>query len=378
MTLARPTWLLVLASACAHQPASPGSAELRAFYYHDDEGLQVISGGARVEQPVRVGERASLEVLVDRVHLQPVDAVTSASALSAGGTGLEKQRIEVTPGYALDVGTQDTPMKAQAQARVSSEPDYLSISGELAWSAELFQRNTFVTAFAGYGHDLIHPASVDPDEAGAWPAAQDRVVAALSVRQLVSRRVDLSSGVGLTWQSGALSSPYRRALVWSDETVFAPYALEPEHQPRERKRATAFVASAWYLGRGTALHLRLGGYGDSWRVKALAPEAAVVVEVHRRLLFTLSYRYYLQGRAWFFREKYMTGEPIRSGDRRLGALDEHLPGVELRLTLAGEPQRPGTIELSAAYQTSLLTYHGLALDAFVLAHLSSLAMGVSY
>jgi hypothetical protein len=196
------------------------------------------------------------------------------------------------------------------------------------------------------------------------------------LRQLLSRRADLSAGVGAGYQFGMLSSPYRRALVLSGFGVFASYHEEAERHPDERARFTGFVGIGGYLGRGAALHFRLGGYADSWSVLALAPEVAGVFELSAKLLLSIGYRYYVQSSADFYRPKYDSLQPIRSGDRRLGSLDEHAPGVDLRWTVLGERGRPSSLEMTLSYQLSVMRYWRI--DATVIAHLPSLGVSFVY
>lgn len=373
-------WLLALMLlGCAHRGAGgqPSEAELRGFYYRDDEGLEVVTVGAQLTQRLPWGDAISLTVDVDAIDLQPVDAVSSAS-VGAGGEdgdpGLVEQRYEISPAYVVALGSDARPLDLSVRARVSTEPDYFSWSGELGANVELCQRNTALAGFVGYGRDTIDPDSFAEDDEELWPDSHQRVYGGISWRQLLDKRVDLTSGISLSWQSGALGSPYRRSQVVFGQGFLVRVRALGERHPGERTRAVGHLGSSIYLGLGLALHLRLIGYLDSWDVMALAPEVGLNIELGRRGLLLLDYRYTVQGAADFYRRRYTPTDDTRTGDRRLGALDEHFTGLELRWTLIGTPQAASSLDAAAGWSLSLLTYRDLNPDRSVTAHLGTLGL----
>jgi len=376
--LAIAAWLALV--SCAHRGADsrPSEAELRGFYYDDDEGLRVVTGGAQLTQRLPWGDTLTLEVGLDAIDLEPVDVVSGASVSWDDDPGLVEQRFEIAPGYALALGTTEHPIEVGVRARVSSEPDYLSWSGELAAGAELFERNTILAGFVGYGHDTIDPTSFAEGDAARWPASHERVYSGVSLRQLLGRRVDIATGLTLTWQSGALASPYRRAQVLMGQGFFARLSPEAERHPGERTRVVGHVASSIYLGLGVALHLRVAGYADSWETLALLPEVALDLELGSHGLLMLGYRFALQGAADFHARRYTLADELRTGDRRLGALDEHLAGFELRWTVIGDPGARGSLDAAAGWALSLLTYRGLDPERLVIAHEATFGLLLRY
>ena len=360
---------LCLLAACAHG-GRRGAAEVHTAYYSDDDGLEVVTLAAAADVRLRRDDRVEVEVLVDRVSFQPVDTVSSASALTTGRAGgIEKQRIEALAGYSAALGGE---AHLAAQARGSVEPDYLSLSGGLAGSLELFERNTRLTASIGFGSDRIEPTAVAEGEEASWPASHQRIVAGAGVTQLLGPRIDVSAGVGVSWQSGALQSPYRRAMVRDGGGLIGTYDPEPERHPGERTRVTGFAGGGWYVGRGLALHGRLGGYVDTWNVVALVPEIEAAFELGSRAVAALGYRFYTQGRASFYEERYEGTHATQSGDRRLGAVEEHVGSLELSVALTADR----ALEVTGRYGLSRLAYVDLARE--VTAHMASLALSLAY
>jgi hypothetical protein len=378
---------------CAHQGAAPGwrerpgTADARLYYYSDNHGLSVITAGAVVEQPVSRRVAVSAQGLVDRIVVQApkhvhedtagqptghqhddVDVVTSASVTVTGGDRLEKTRYEGIAGVNVDMGLAAVPTRVQATARVSTEPDYKSYSGRLRLTSELFERNTTVSLFVGYGYDVIDPIEAPPGEAALWPASHDRWNGGVTVGQILTPKFVLYGGVAGNRQAGMLSNPYRRALVRT--------SIFPEHLPSDRTRVTGFVSLGWYLGWRSALHVRQGAYIDSWDVKALIPDLAVVKELGERGLLTLRYRSYWQTAASFYETRYEDLDPVRTGDIRLGRLTNHVPGVDFSWTVLGRPGDFGALTLGAWYTLSLIDYSEI--NRFVIGHIGSVLVSGSY
>jgi hypothetical protein len=174
--------------------------------------------------------------------------------------------------------------------------------------------------------------------------------------------------VAFTHQWGTLSSPYRRALVVT--TLF------PELLPSTRERFTGYLALSWALGGGAALHLRQGAYVDSWGVWAVIPEFSLAKEVGDRALVSFRYRFYGQGPAAFYLPTYRQLGPLLSGDPRLGALNDHSGGVELRWTPWGRLGWAGSLTLVGGYELSILSY--LQLKSAVRAQVFSLGVTGAY
>jgi hypothetical protein len=165
-----------------------------------------------------------------------------------------------------------------------------------------------------------------------------------------------------------LANPYRRALVAT--TLF------PESVPSERVRGTAFARLAWWIGAGTAIHLRQGVYADDWGVRSLLPELTLARELGGSGLLLARGRLYFQSGATFYRASYAGVAPLMSGDVRLGRVREKLVGAELRWALLGQAGSAGALEATASYDRSWIAYPDVALE--VGANVLSLALVATF
>ena len=360
-------------------------ATMLGHYYVDGEGLSVVTTGAVVEQPVSEGLTVEVRGLADRIevgtpdltrvddgnpdtghtHDDDVDAITGASVRVVKGEHLVEWRFEGGAGLKLARRMGDVPVTVAVSGRISNEPDYLAFSGRVSGSVELFERNTALSGFVGFGRDRVSPLEAPPGEVGLWPAVHTRFTAGGALTQLLSPSLMASAGVGASWQSGQLSSPYRRAWVRT--------SLFPEHLPEERSRFTGYAGLSWALGQGVAVHARQGLYVDTWGVKALAPEASFAMELGTRGLASVRYRFFRQWPASFYQPRYEGLLDVRSSDIRLGALLGHQPGVQLDWMLWGRWGTAQALRVQGGYELSAIRH--LQLDRHAaLAHVISLGV----
>lgn len=380
-------------AACSHgDGVSRGRATSRAYQYVDGAGLRVTTTATSIEQ--EVGERVTVDgrFWSDYIVISPksagespgggggehdhsgggtgpgtTDAVSGASALVGGDTAAE-WRLEARLGVGMRGSFARLPVAGRVEVRASDENDYRAYAALASGQIELANRNATVGAFAGAGHDEITPLMAPPGQADEWPATHRRVFAGATVAQVLSPRLVASAGATATFQRGQLANPYRRAVVRT--TLF------PEVMPDARDRQVGWLAVAASFDRLTALHLRAGGYRDSWGTSALIPAVAVRRQLGDRGLATISYRYYHQQAADFYQAVYMDLLDIRSSDQRLGRIRDHSGRLELRWRLTGAADEPGAWGLSASY--ALARTHYLDAASTVYSHIGSLGIEVSY
>lgn len=359
----------------AAKPA--GRVEGNVHSYQDDNGLYVTTVSGGIEHPVLSRLTLRVRAVADWItilaaspapaaadphaghegheHLEEdentaiPDAVSGASARVSTGPGDSREtRLEGVLGMAYRDRIRNVPVIVSSEARSSLEPDYSSWAGSAAGQAEFFGGATTVTAFIGGGRDKISPATVPPGQDGEWPATQSKVSGGFSLTQAVTGRMQLSAGASSALQTGRLSSPYRNSLVG--------ITLFPEKLPQERLRGTFFLQSAWYLGMGTALHLRQGAYADDWGVTAWIPETAIASEFGRHAMLTLRHRFYAQAPARFYKSVYPDRLGFQTGDLRLGSIFDQTGAMDFEYRIG---RTAGPITLSLEYLFSRREYPDL-------------------
>jgi len=234
-----------------------------------------------------------------------VDAITSASASSgaADATAFSEQRYESGVGYthqldALTIG---------ADAKLSTESDYVSRYVGVRSQLELFQKNTVVGLGGGISFDKVTAAAsqgpsmitlrCDAAHPTETECGLDVYAVYGSVSQLLGPNTVLGASIDISTLRGFQSNPYRQAIVGE--------SFAPERHPTERNRE-AFALSARYYVEDS--HTTVIGayryYRDSWQVHAHTPELRIVQELGREVDVGLRYRYYTQDGAYFFHPRY--------------------------------------------------------------------------
>jgi hypothetical protein len=354
-----------LLGACGHPWSSagrPSSAEARAYHYQDSSGLLVGTYGVATRQRLPTRTTVEARALADYVRVDPgrgfdptrpgadrraPDAVTSASATVGGGEVASKWRVEGQLGLDVERDVAGAPSAAGIVARASHEPDYRSLSLAARGATELGDRNTTLAALIGYGRDAVDPVEAPRGNEALWPDRHHRWAGNLNLSQILSPTVVLTAGGAATWQRGMLSSPYRRAVV-------QPNLLLPESLPRSRDRYSGFVGLSVSVRPELAVHLKQGGYLDSWSVRALVPELLVAGELAAGVVLQAGYRLYAQSGASFYEATYDDARPIMAGDPRLGPLRDHNLSFDLRRALHAGPRLQ--LPLLVGYQISVLSY----------------------
>jgi len=288
-----------------------------------------------------------------------VDAITSASVDVRSSPALSKLDIvTVEEGSTTDSGVQltDTRYVAAGGARwhdidghavtmtgtVSTESDYTSAGVGVLGSLDLDERD--LTLFGGTTvTDNWVGSVVDPTVARkllelGWTAGAARV---LSASDMVRVRYDGK------FSDGFQGSPYRTVRFgdWTTSTatsgqyVFANTIGSADGLPEKLPslRLESAVTGEWVhaLAQGIALHTAVRVSHDTWDVSSVAPSEEL------RFAFDgwrmqLGYRFYLQGRASFFEDKYTMDPEMYehyTSDKQLGREVGHTAMFDVAVTV---------------------------------------------
>jgi hypothetical protein len=270
----------------------------------------------------RVSARASEDLTVEASYA--LDAWTSASVdiVTAATRAVHEVRHEINAGTAYSLGD----AVVRASYRYSFEPDYWSHGAVVGSSFDLAQRNTTLDVALFGALDTVGRAG---DR--SFRRDQQSFGARLSLTQVLDAQTLVQLAWELTEVLGFQASPYRFVAVGGGGTCasLAPSCL-PEHVPDQRTRQALLLRARRALGEHFSAGLDYRFYFDSWDVRSqtLAPvlswrpvEAATV---------SLTYRYYTQGHADFYRARYLD-PTFKAGyltrDRELSTFSSHQLGV---------------------------------------------------
>lgn len=318
--------------------AADGTLTMRGVYYKERS--------TRVIQPMldgmfEVGTRGLLSG-----HLL-VDAITSASASSgAVASAFTETRYEGGVGYAQELdGPEDSyvdVVRVGGNAKVSREPDYLSLYAGARAEAEIAQKNATVGLGGGVSADTLSARGSQDGglmggillrcrgDAMATSEECDLKTYSMfaSVTQITSRNSLIGISYDLSYQSGFLANAYRQVII-------APVPVAERH-PFDRTRHALAISARYYVpALQTAFIAAYRYYWDSWDLRSHTPEVRIVQAVGRAADAAFRYRYYTQNASFFWQRNYADAtQPYVTDDPKMSPFDGHL--MEAKLGVLGE------------------------------------------
>ena len=315
-----------------------GTLSARGVYYKER--------ATRVMQPMLdgmldIGERGILSG-----HFL-VDSITSASASSGAENAMAftENRYEGGLGYTHEFGRlfgDDVidALRVGIQGKYSSESDYTSLYAGVRAEVDVAQKNTTLGLGVGISKDKISAAGAQGPsmptlecEPGQALTECDLNVYALfaSASQILSKNMILGVSYDFSSLDGYQSNPYRTAL--------ADDGVAPERHPTTRRRTAIAGSLRYYYPRSQTTFIgSYRFYRDNWRVFAHTPELRVVQQLAHVADASLRYRFYVQDRAFFYRDRYSTIDPgvfpWVSDDAKLDDYTTHT--IEAKLGVIGD------------------------------------------
>jgi hypothetical protein len=331
--------------------------------YHDTDHVDVFSPSinASISSPT-AGWNVGATYLVDVVTAASPDIVSEASSYFR----------EVRNAGTLTGGYKPGLYGVQATAAVSREPDYLSVGGGIAGTADLVDKRVTPRLAFNYTHDIIGrsstPFSVFHHDLDV-PEVEGSTTFVLSPTSL------LLVGATVDFERGDQSKPYRYVPMFSGQIVselpvgatvdlvngvrlpFRPL----EQLPLSRNRYALGVRFAHRFGSST-LRVEERVYYDSWEQASTTTDFRYLIDFSRRIRVWPHVRFNAQNGANFYKMAYsanfnpMTNTlqiPLyRTGDRELSPLVTGTAGGGTRISLTGpeaKTQYGLSIQADAAY-----------------------------
>ncbi len=261
-----------------------------------------------------------------RAQAVALDSWTGASIdiTTAATSAVHEIRKEITAGGFYEF--EDVTLAGGY--RYSNENDYWSSGGVASLTIDMANNNTTL-GIAGFGSKDTVGRSGDP----AFKKPQSSIGGRLSLTQVL----DTKSLLQLSWETtgveGYQAGPYRFVAVGGAGSGLcagsAPFCL-PETVPGRRIRSAAIGSIRRALGDHVSFGASYRFYFDDWGVLShtVSPDLVWLVSEHGTL--SLSYRYYTQDKADFYRPRYLGGLADVSyvtRDRELSTMYSHRIGL---------------------------------------------------
>jgi len=334
-------WAVTLASVAAAAAgtarAQDVTAVLREGLYTDSDRTQVVrssaSAGATVGQftlnahgTVDIVSSASVDVRSSPLF----DVISSASAVE-----MTDRRIETSAGTTWNDGRGHT---ASGSFVYATETDYRSIGGGLALSWDLWDRDTTILASGTFSHNTVGSV-VD----SSFHEEMDEAGYSLGIAQVLTPSDAIRVRYDGARLDGYQASPYRTVRFgdWTaqrghDRTIVFVGTRGsadglPEKEPTLRVRHAAVLEWLHGLSDAIGLAARARLATDSWGVRSATLATDLRYAANRGQL-RLGYRFYVQGAADFFADKYLMSSDNYSyytSDKELGKEVGHTASLDI-------------------------------------------------
>ncbi len=297
--------------------------------YTDTDAVTVYTPALRgsVKDPL-AGWSASGTYLVDIVSAASVDIVSAASP----------RWMEVRHAGTLSGSYKPKELGVSAFGAVSSEPDYLALSGGGSASIDLLKKNLTLLAAYSYGHDV---AGRSGTPFSVYSLTLNRHTVSTSAAIVLSRSTLLTLVGDAVLESGRQEKPYRwlplfdagvAPTITPGASVDEVNALRlpgriTERVPDTRQRF-ALTGRFAHRGRASTWLAESRLYADSWGLVASTEDVRWIHDVSRRLSLWPHLRLNVQRGATFWKLAYVgdlssgrvDAPEFRSGDRELSPL----------------------------------------------------------
>jgi len=302
------------------------------YFFNDSGNNSVITTSFSLAKKIISGTAILLDIELDKVSLPPVDGATGASRPSRKqDETFEKNRGQVIVGLEQSLGSSTS---FAINAYRSQELDYLSNALVVTLSQELFQSNTTLTARAQYNDDkvgeLLQNGQINNEK-------KTVLTGAANLTQVLSGSTVLNLSYDYVKMDGFLSDPYRKVVVFDQNNVFQ--TLNENHPDSRLRQAASAKISQFINPVNASLIGSYRYYFDDWDVKSHTAEIRFNKYIFEDLITGFNYRYYTQGGADFFNDRYNLSQnpdqQLRTADYKLNPFQSNTFGLNLRLLFRG-------------------------------------------
>jgi hypothetical protein len=365
--------VLVLGGGVA--AAQESTAVVRQGIYTDSDRTQVLRSLVAVDAALgrwRLSARESIDIVTSAsidVRTSPaLDAVSSAS-----GVSMSDRRFETTVGGAYDDGKGHT---LGLSAFHATERDYQSVGAALSGSVDVAERNTTLFASGSYAHDSVS-SIID----ATFSRTLGEVSYGVGIAQVLAPGDALRLRYDGAYMNGYQASPYRNVRFgnWTTttmrsggrggestivfmNTIGSADGL-PELEPETRIRHALVLE--WTHGFSDEVGLLASARAgtDSWGVQS-ATLGAELRLTQSSWQLRAGYRFYVQGAADFFLDRYTsasTAYTYYTSDKELGQEQGHIGSLDLAYIVRDWPGNGDRTLLDARAEVLYYSYPGFPL-----------------
>lgn len=305
--------LIILPSCILAQELPEEEIQVNFNSYFDNFRLNVIYPTINVTKSLDKNTSVTGSYLVDaissasmRMKFQ-VDGITSATTNKNGGA--DDTPDELRHQVSLGVTRNFSDVTVSANGMYSTEHDYSSRTFTANISIPFAKKNTVLQLGYAGNFDKIFP------QTRTW--TRDRTTSSFNIglTQILSKKIVTQLDFSLSSADGYMLDGYQVVRIVNG---FFLKTLEPV-TPEKRIRKAAGIRTNFGISRLSTILLGYRYYWDTWDIRSHTAEAQFKTHFTENLNMILSYRQYIQTRAYFFKETYTEVEPLMAVDSKLNS-----------------------------------------------------------
>lgn len=302
------------------------------YYFSDSGDNSVVTTSFNLAKKLLQKTLFLVDIELDQVTVPAVTAVTGATRPQRRkNEPFEKNRGQIIVG--LQQGLNDDATLAGNFYR-SQEVDYVSNSFVGTYSQELNDKNTTITLRGQYNADLVGKILDNGDITNQRKKSYN---GSLNLSQILSPNTVMDVSYDFVLHKGFQSDPYRQVRVF--DGTGASSTVDESHPESRTRHAGAMKLSQFILPIKASVIGSYRYYFDSWKVKSHTAEIKFNKYILNDFVFGVDYRYYSQGGAYFYQDKYVGAQfltdGLRTADYKLKAFSSNNFGFNLTYLLRG-------------------------------------------
>lgn len=319
--LTRSLLLLSLLIPCITSNAAVLPFERADILFHSYDG-----GGISITGPAML-VRKSLGDSVSVSAKHYVDTISSASIdveVILGASTYAEERVENA--FSIDYLNEKTLMSLSYTN--SEENDFSANTFSFGISQDMF--GDLTTISMGYAHgDNVVGKTGTPTFAETSQSDNFN----LSIAQVITKNLIMSSALDVTTDAGFLNNPYRKVRYVDTPTTFL---LENEVYPKTRTSTAVALRARYFLPYRAALHAEFRLFEDSWGIKGNNIELGYTHPFADDWIIEGHFRTYAQTQATFYKDlfPYSGAQNFLARDKELSTFNNSTIGFGISYEFA--------------------------------------------
>ena len=315
--------LFVIGLFTANSHAAVLPTERADVLYHSYNG-----GGININGPaILIRKSVGDSVSVSAKHY--VDTISSASIdveFIAGASTYKEERIEES--LSIDFLNEKTLMNFSYTN--SKENDFLADTFAFGISQDLFGDLTTISMGYAHGDNVIGKTN-----APSFSKTSQTDNFNLSIAQVLTKNMIMSSTFDVITDTGFLNNPYRK-IRYVNPADSSLYLKEDEVYPATRTSVAFAVRAKYFLPYRAAMHAEYRIYQDSWGINGNNIEVGYTHPFANNWIAEAHFRTYAQTKADFYNDlfPYSNAQNFLARDKELSTFNNNTIGFGISYEFA--------------------------------------------